>query len=160
MLFRSPLGTFHARFDAACCDRRHRPRLCGSRIRSGFAEYQEHEGSAWRGGIYAKLRLPFSPGDTPPANSSCRSEAVFSKAGSGSIRGTGGLNVLVSHGVADRQAMTSLGATAGQDLAAVLGFHAGAKAVLVDSLAVARVEGTFHGKNPVLRGGEFTSSKP
>jgi hypothetical protein len=40
--------------------------------------------------------------------------------------------------------MAALGATAGEDIAAAAGGHAGAEAVLVDTLAVVGLVGTLH----------------
>ncbi len=54
------------------------------------------------------------------------------------------LDILECHFAADRQAMTALGTTAIQDLAAVFGGHAGAKTVFVHALAIPGLEGTLH----------------
>lgn len=40
--------------------------------------------------------------------------------------------------------MTALGATAGQNLATILGGHAGTETVLVDALAIPRLESPLH----------------
>ncbi len=43
------------------------------------------------------------------------------------------------------QALAAFGTAAGQHVAAVGGFHAGAEAMLVAAFALRRLEGTFHG---------------
>ena len=53
------------------------------------------------------------------------------------------------HGIADRQTMTAFVPTAGQNLAAILGFHARAKTVLVDALPVSRLICSLHESNLV-----------
>ncbi len=57
-----------------------------------------------------------------------------------------GLDILKSHFVADRQAMTAFGATAGEDFTAILGGHAGAETMLVHALAIPGLKRTLHKK--------------
>ena len=74
--------------------------------------------------------------------------------------GRNGLNVLVGHLVTDRQTMTTLGTTAGQNLAAVLGFHARTKTVLVDALAIAGLVSSLHRKQPCGKRGRMYILNP
>jgi hypothetical protein len=62
-----------------------------------------------------------------------------------------GLDVLVGHGIADGQLVATLGATAGEDGAAILGGHAGTEAMLVDALPVAGLKSSLHGRNSNLK---------
>jgi hypothetical protein len=62
------------------------------------------------------------------------------------------LDVLVRHGIADRELMTALGATAGENIATIFGGHAGAEPVLVDSFPIAGLERSFHDGKSILKG--------
>ena len=60
------------------------------------------------------------------------------------------LDILEGHGIADRKLVTAFGATAGEDRTAILGRHARAEAMLVDSFTIAGLEGSFHDGNSIL----------
>jgi len=51
---------------------------------------------------------------------------------------------LLVNGIANSEAVTTLGAATGQNLAAIVGAHATAEAMLVGFLAVRGLECTFH----------------
>jgi hypothetical protein len=57
------------------------------------------------------------------------------------------LQALGSGFVGDGQLPPSLGSARSEHTAAILGGHAEAEAMLVDALAIVRLEGTLHGKN-------------
>lgn len=64
--------------------------------------------------------------------------------GAAGLRVMAGLGLLARYRGADREAQATLGAAAGQHLAAVSGGHAAAEAVLVDALAVGGLKCAFH----------------
>jgi len=53
-------------------------------------------------------------------------------------------DILVCHFIANREAMTTFGATASKNLAPILGGHARAKAVLVDPFTITGLESALH----------------
>ena len=66
-------------------------------------------------------------------------------------------DLLLADGVADGEALATLGATAAQDGTTPAVFHAGHEAMLVDALTIVRLECSFHDKTFLVQ--NFESQK-